>query len=317
MRAMVIREFGGPEVFEEATVGEPEVGPNDVLVEVHATSINPVDLGVRRNGQWAGVKPPAVIGYDASGVVRAVGDGVSRFAVGDEVYYTPAIVGQASGTDAEFHSVPESVVAHRPANLSHAESASIPLVGTTAWDGLVEKAKLRVGESILIHGAGGVGSVAIQLAKAMGAYVIVVCSDYMVDLAKQLGADRAVNYKTEDFLPAVQEATDGYGVDVVFDTVGDDTMTRSVDVTKVLGRIVGIAGTSVDTHRAQRKNISIFPTFLQQAAYKLDALRVLIERGEIKPVIDSVLPLDQIGEAHRRLEKGGVRGKIVLSIRDP
>ncbi len=317
MRAMVIREFGGPEVFEPATVAEPEVGPNDLLVEVYATSINPVDLGARRNGRWAGVKPPAVIGYDASGIVRAVGSGVTRFTIGDEVYYTPAIVGQTSGTDAEFHSVPESIVAHRPANLSYAESASIPLVGSTAWDGLVEKARLRVGESILIHGAGGVGSLAIQLAKAMGAYVIVVCSDYMVDLVKQLGADWAINYKTEDFVPAVQEATDGYGVDVVFDTVGGDTMTRSVDVTKPLGRIAGIVGTSVDTHRAQRKNISLFPTFIQPAAYKLDGLRVLIERGELKPVIDSVLPLDQVAEAHRRLENGGVRGKIVLSIKNP
>ncbi len=317
MKTMIIREFGGPEVFEEATVGEPEIEPNELLVEVYATSVNPVDTGVRRNGRWAGVKPPAVIGYDASGVVRAVGSGVSRFTVGDEVYYTPAIVGQASGTYAEFHVVTESIVAHRPVNLSHAESASIPLVGSTAWDGLIEKAKLHVGESILIHGAGGVGSLAIQLAKAAGAYVIAVCSDYMVDLVRQLGADRAINYKTEDFVPAVKEATDGYDVDVVFDTVGSDTMTRSVEVTKTLGRIVGIVGTRVDTHRAQRKNISFFPTFLQRAAYKLDALRVLIERGQIKPVIDSVLPLEQVGEAHRRLESGGVKGKIVLSIKSP
>ena len=313
MKAMVIREFGGPEVFEEQTIGQPPIRPNDVLVKVKATSVNPVDLGIREAGQWAGVQPPAVIGYDVSGVITDVGDGVVDFVVGQEVFYTPHVLG-GSGTYAEYHAVPESIVALKPKNLSHAEAASLPLAGCTAWDGLIERAGLRVGETVLIHGCGGVGSLAVQIAKAAGAEVFVTCSDSMVDVAESLGADLAIDYKSEDFVPLVEEATDGFGVDVVYDTVGGDTLARSLDVTKPFGLMVGIVSTDAGFSEAFRNNITIHTYFLEREHYKMDALRILAERGDLKPVIDSVMPFTEVAEAHRRLAAGGVRGKIVLSV---
>lgn len=314
MRGMIIRAFGGPEVFEAAEVGQPEIRADEVLVKVHATSVNPVDLGVRKHGTWAGVVPPAVIGYDVSGEIQAVGSAVRDLTVGEEVFYTPAVRGGRPGSYAEYHAANQAIVAKKPVNLTHLEAASLPLVGATAWDALVLKAKVRVGESVLIHGAGGVGSVAVQLAKAAGAYVIAVCSDYMVDTVKDLGADVAINYRSQDFVGVVKDATDGFGVDVVLDNVGGDTIARSIEVTKPLGRIVGIVSGNLDVRSAFIKNIDIHPTFLQRDRFKLDALRVLIERGELKPVIDSVMPLEQVAEAHRRLEAGGIKGKIVLDV---
>lgn len=313
MKAMVITGFGGPEVFEEREVPTPEPGPNEVLVKVHAVSVNPVDLKIRQAGSWAGVKPPAVIGYDVSGVVEAAGPGVKDFRAGDEVYYTPEIF-SGQGSYAEYHVANEAIVARKPANISHVEAASIPLAGGTAWDALAMRARLRVGETILIHGAGGVGSLAIQIARAAGARVLVSCSDYMVDLAKELGAARAINYKSEEFVTAVQDETNNQGVDVVLDTVGGDLLTRSLEVTRPFGIMVGIVGTDTGMQAAFRKNITVHYLFLIRARYKLDDLRSLIERNQLKPVIDSVLPLTEVAEAHRRLKQGGVKGKIVLKV---
>ena len=313
MKAMLIREFGGPEVFEAQEVGQPEIRPQDVLVKVHATSVNPVDTKIRQAGQWAGVKPPAVIGYDVSGVVEAVGEGVVDFAIGDEVFYTPDLF-DGAGSYAEYHAAHEQIVAHKPENLSHAEAASLPLAGATAFQALILRAKLLAAETVLIHGVGGVGSLAVQIAKAAGAYVIATCSDYMVEPAQNLGADLALNYKSDDFVPAVLEATDNFGVDVVFDTVGGDLLTRSIEVTKPFGRMVGIVSTDTGFRDAFAENIDVYPLFLQRDRYKLDALRNLVERGQLRPVIDSVMPLTAVAEAHRRLEKGGVKGKIVLKI---
>jgi NADPH:quinone reductase len=312
MKAMVITEFGGPDVFELREVPKPEIGPNQVLVRVHATSVNPVDLGVRQAGSWAGVQPPAVIGYDVSGVVEAVGPGVTDVIVGDEVYYSPEISGRW-GSYAEYNAVDAAIVARKPTNLSHAEAASIPLAGCAAWDGLITKANLMVGETILIHGAGGVGSLAVQIAKAAGAFILAVCSDYMVDPVAGLGADRAIDYKSEDFVEVVRDETDRLGVDVVFDTVGGDALARSIEVVKPYGRMVGIVRSAKgDWGLGFGKNLTLYMTRLERMAYKLDALCVLIERGQIEPVIDSVLPITDVAEAHRRLAAGGVKGKIVL-----
>lgn len=313
MKAMMIREFGGPEVFEPQTIGQPAIRPNDVLVKVKATSVNPVDLSIREAGRWAGVQPPAVIGYDVSGVIADVGEAVTDFVVGQEVFYTPHILGEA-GSYAEYHATPESIVSQKPENLSHVEAASLPLAGCTAWEGLVERAKLRVGESVLIHGCGGVGSLAVQIAKTSGAEVFVTCSDTMVDEAEALGADLAIDYKAEDFVSVIEEATDGFGVDVVYDTVGGDTLVRSLDVIKPYGRMVGIVSTDAGFGKAFRKNITIHTYFLERERYKMDALRILAERGQLKPVIDSVMPLSDVADAHRRLAAGGVRGKLVLSV---
>lgn len=291
---------------------EPVPGPTGVLVKVHATSVNPVDTKIRQAGSWAGVEPPAIIGYDVSGVVEAVGDGVEDFDVGDEVFYTPEIfVGQ--GSYAEYHVAEASIVAPKPPSLSHAEAASLPLAGGIAWDSLVVAAGLQVGETVLIHGVGGVGSVAVQIAKASGARVVAVCSDYMVDRARELGADVAIDHESEDFAEVVSEVAED-GVDLVLDTVGGDALNQSIGVTREFGMLVGIVSTAVDLRKAGTKNLLIQKLFLQRARYKLLALHTLVERGQLEPTIDTVMPLTEVAEAHRRLEEGGVKGKIVLEV---
>jgi len=312
MRAMVITDFGGPEVFEERNVPEPVPGPTQVLVEVRATSVNPVDYKIRQAGSWAGVTPPAIIGYDVSGVVAEVGDAVEDFEAGDEVFYTPEIF-TGQGSYAEYHVADASIVAPKPPSLLHTEAAGLPLAGGIAWDALVVAGGLQVGETVLIHGAGGVGSLAVQIAKASGARVMAVCSGYMVETARELGADVAIDYTSEDFVAVIDEVLKG-GVDLVLDTVGGDVLDRSIEVTKDFGMLVGIVSTAVDLRKAGAKNLLIQKMFLQRARYKLMALHALVERGQLRPVIADLMPLDQVAEAHRRLEEGGVKGKIVLQV---
>ena len=314
MKAMIITAFGGPEVFKEQDVPKPVPGENDVLVKVYATSVNPVDYKIRKAGAWAGVKPPAVIGYDVSGVVEMAGNGVKDLKPGDEVYYTPEIV-KGQGSYAEYHVANEAIVAIKPSNLSHIEAASIPLAGSTAFDALVTMANIKAGDSVLIHaGAGGVGSLAIQIAKSLGAYVFTTCGSYNKELVKQLGADRIIDYRAENFVDVILKETADNGVDVVFDTVGGETLSESVKATRSSGRIVSIVSSDVNIDTAKEKNITVDYMFMQRGRSKLDALRALIERGKIMPVIDSVMPLKDVAIAHQRLEKGGVRGKIVLKV---
>lgn len=164
MRAMIIKAFGGPEVFEARELPTPQPKASEVLVKVYATSITPVDYKIRQAGSWAGVEPPAIIGYDVSGVVEAVGDQVTDFQVGDEVFYTADIF-TGPGSYAEYHVADQAIVARKPGNLSHVEGASIPLAGGTAWDALITRAQVQVGETVLVHAAsGGVGSLAVQIA---------------------------------------------------------------------------------------------------------------------------------------------------------
>jgi len=312
MRAMVITGFGGPEVFAERNVPEPVPGPNEVLVRVHATSINPVDCKIRQAGSWAGVEPPAVIGYDVSGVVAEVGEAVVDFKVGDEVFYTPEIF-WGQGSYAEYHAADAAIVAPKPPRLSHVQAASLPLAGGIAWDALVVAGGVQIGETVLIHGVGGVGTLAVQIAKASGARVLAVCSDYMVDLADELGADVVIDHTSQDFVEAV-ESVAPEGVDLVLDTVGGDALDRSIGVTKEFGTMLAIVSTTVDLRKAGSKNLVLQKLFLQRARYKLLALYTLIERRQLMPVIDSVLRLEEVGEAHRRVEAGGVEGKIVLEV---
>ncbi len=314
MKAMIITAFGGPEVFKEQDVPKPQPGKDDVLVKVYATSINPVDYKIRKAGSWAGVKPPAIIGYDVSGVVEAIGSGVKDFKVGDEVYYTPEISG-GQGSYAEYHVANEAIVARKPSNLNHIEAASIPLAGSTAFEALVAVANIKSGESVLIHaGAGGVGSLAIQIAKALGVYVFTTCGSYNKELVKRLGADRIIDYRVENFVDVILKETAKKGVDVVFDTVGGETLSKSVDATKHSGRIVSIVSSNVNLDAAKNKNVSVQYIFMKRERSKLDSLRSLIERGKIKPVIDSVMKLEDVALAHQKLEKGGVKGKIVLKV---
>ncbi|MFW6180157.1 MAG: NADP-dependent oxidoreductase [Spirochaetota bacterium] len=309
MRAMVIREFGGPEVFERREVSDPRPDPDQVLVEVRATSVNPVDFKTRQRGGWD-LQPPAILGWDAAGVVREAGSRVTGLKPGDEVFYTPPINGR--GTYAELHAVPAEVVSMKPSNLTFQEAAAVPLAGSTAWDALVERARVLPGERVLIHGAGGVGSLGIQIAKAAGAWVAVTCGDYDFDLARELGADLTIDYRSQDFTGML----DPESVDVVFDTVGGDLLARSAPLVRRGGRMAVIVGHGGDFGRTYHRNITLHMVLLSRSRRKMELLRNLIERGGLRPVIDSVMDLEEVAEAHRRLERGRVRGKIVLRVRD-
>jgi NADPH2:quinone reductase len=313
MKAMIITAFGGPEVFAAREVARPEPGPGQLRVRVKATSVNPVDFKIRAAGAWAGVVPPAIIGYDVAGVVEAAGAGAKRFAPGDAVFYTPEIFG-SPGSYAEYHVVNEDIVAAMPANLSFDGAASLPLAGGTALDAIVGFAKVAAGETVLIHaGAGGVGSLAIQMAKAAGARVLATVSARNADLVRELGAE-PIDYRAGPFEDAVKAATGGRGVDFAYDTVGGDTLARSVAVVRPHGKLASIVGTTGDLGGAYGRNLTVYFGFLERSGAKMESLRLLAERKLVRPVIDSVMPLAQVAEAHRRLEAGGVRGKIVLEV---
>jgi NADPH2:quinone reductase len=224
MKAMMLKSFGGPEVFELRDVPKPVPGAGQVLVRVHATSINPLDYQVRR-GDYSDLVPlPAITGHDVSGVIEEVGPGVTAFVPGDEVWYTPQIF-EGPGSYAEYHVAAQGIVGKKPASLSHLEAASLSLVGGTAWEALTVRAALKVGESILIHGgAGGVGHVAIQLAKAIGARVFTTVREANVEFARSMGADVIIDYEKQDYVDVINRETDGRGVDVVFDTIGGNTL---------------------------------------------------------------------------------------------
>ena len=316
MKAAVLKEFGGVDKLTIQEVPKPQPKPHQILVRVHATSINPVDYQTRRGDYKNLVKLPAIIGMDISGIVEAVGKSVTNFRVGDEVYYSPELFGK-SGSYAEYHVADESIVAHKPSNISHLEAACFPLAAGTAWDCLVARGQLQVGESVLIHaGAGGVGSFAIQLAKAMGAYVFTTCSAKNHDLVRKLGADRIIDYQTEDYAAVIQHETQGRGVDLVIDTIGGTTIQKSFEIIRPYGRLVSIVdvATLQSLLAAWDKNATVHFVFTSQENKKLNSLRQLIERQQLFPTIDRVMPLSSVAEAHRHLEQGGTRGKVVLQV---
>ncbi|MEC4817485.1 MAG: zinc-binding dehydrogenase [Scytonema sp. PMC 1069.18] len=316
MKAMVITDFGGPEVFAEREVEKPKPGKNEVLVKVYASSVNPADCGMRRGLFPPRRKLPAIIGFDVSGVVEAIGENVTDFQVGDEVYYPIGHLDE-NGAYAEYNVANDSIVTRKPINLSHTQAASVPVAGGSAWTALIDKAKVKVGETVLIHGGGGgVGTFAIQIAKATGAYVYTTCGSYDFDLVKSIGADRAIDYRNEDFIDIIMKETHGEGVDVTFSTVAGDLLPKSLAVTKLDGRAVTIAGVSGDLNLAIGKNITVHFTHLDCPRPKLEALKTLIERGQIKPVVGMTFLFNQIAQAHHRFEEGGesVRGKIVIQV---
>ena len=316
MKAAVLTEFGSVDRLEIQEVTKPQPKPHQILVRVCATSINPVDYQTRRGDYKNLVELPAIIGVDISGVVEAVGETVTNFQVGDEVYYSPKLFGE-SGSYAEYHVADENIVAHKPVNISHLEAACFPLAAGTAWECLVTRGQLQVGESILIHaGAGGVGSFAIQLAKAMGAYVFTTCSAKNYDLVRKLGADCIIDYQTKDYLAVIKQETQGRGVDLVLDTIGGTTIQESLEIIRSYGRLVSIVdlATPQSLLAAWSKNLTVHFVFTSQESNKLNLLRRLIERKQLLPIIDSVMPLDRVAQAHQRLENGSTRGKVVLQI---
>ncbi|MCF7534016.1 zinc-dependent alcohol dehydrogenase family protein [Pseudomonas petrae] len=318
MKAMMLNSFGGPESFELCDVPKPVPGTGHILVRVHATSINPLDYQVRR-GDYPGYVPlPAITGHDVSGVVEEVGPGVTAFVPGDEVWYTPQIF-DGPGSYAEYHVAAQNIVGKKPASLSHLEAASLSLVGGTAWEALTVRAALKVGESILIHGgAGGVGHVAIQLAKAIGAKVFTTVSEANFEFARSMGADVLIDYKKEDYVDAILRETEGRGVDVVFDTIGGDTLSRSPDALAQLGRVVTIVDIAQPQNlvEAWGKNASYHFIFTRQNRGKLDELSTLVARGQLRPHVGAVYSLADLALAHARLESpnNGLQGKIAISV---
>ncbi|MDR7057538.1 NADPH2:quinone reductase [Pseudomonas koreensis] len=318
MKAMILKSFGGPDSFELNDVPKPVPQAGQVLVRVHATSINPLDYQVRR-GDYPDLVPlPAITGHDVSGVVEAIGPGVSAFAPGDEVWYTPQIF-DGQGSYAEYHVAAENIIARKPASLSHLEAASLSLVGGTVWEALTVRAVLRVGESILIHGgAGGVGHVAIQVAKAMGARVFTTVREANADFVRSLGADVVIDYTQEDYVEAIMRETAGHGVDVVFDAIGGDTLSRSADALAQLGRVVSIVDIAQPQNLVQAwgKNASYHFVFTRQNRGKLDELSALVDRGQLRPHVGAVYSLADIPLAHARLESAnnGLLGKIAIAV---
>lgn len=312
MDSMVITDFGGTEVFERRDVEKPSPGPTELLVRVHASSVNPVDCKIRQAGSWAGISPPTVIGYDVSGVVEETGSAVTDFEAGDEVFYTPEIFGK-QGSYAEYHVADESIVARKPESLSHTEAAALPLAGGTAWEAIVTRGDVTAGETVLVHGAGGVGAHAVQIADASGADVIAVTSPETVEQTEELGAVRAIDYESEDFREVLDSEFDE-PVDLVFDTVGGETLVESTGVTKPHGRLVTILEPEGEWGSAYQKNLSVEMLFLERDRRPMDALRRLVDQGRLEPVIDSVLPLHEVAEAHEMVEGSGLTGKVVLDV---
>lgn len=318
MKAMILNSFGGPESFVCSDVPKPVPHAGQVLVRVHATSINPLDYQVRR-GDYSDLVPlPAITGHDVSGVVEAVGPGVTMFSPGDEVWYTTQIF-DGTGSYAEYHVANEDIIGMKPSALSHLEAASLSLVGGTAWEALVSRVALRVGESILIHGgAGGVGHVAIQVAKAIGAKVFTTVREDNFEFARSVGADVVIDYRKEDYVDAILRETDGRGVNVVFDTLGGDTLSRSPDVLAQLGRVVTIVDIAQPQSliEAWGKNASFHFVFTRQNRGKVDELSTLVKRGQLRPHVGAVYTLADISLAHARLEtpNNGIRGKIAIAV---
>ena len=322
MKAIVLTKFGGPDSFELQDVPVPEVGIGELLVRVMATAINPLDYQIRRGDYPDHVPLPAIIGHDVSGVVEKVGPGVTGFAVGDEVFYTPKIFGPKGGSYAQYNVVPETLVTHKPVNLSHEEAASTTLVGGTAWEALVTRAKLHPAESVLIHGgAGGVGSIAIQLAKAMGATVYTTSRGRDLEFVRQLGADHAIDFTAKNYTEEIADLTGSQGVNVVLDTIGGLTLSQSPHVLADAGRVVTLVdlATPQNLVAAWGVNAEYHFVFTRQNRGKLQALKTLLESGRIRPVIGARFSLDQIPQAHTALERGEVdgqpiRGKVVISV---
>ncbi len=321
MRAVELVRFGDADTaFAVRELPRPAPGPGQVLVRVLATSVNPLDLQTRRGDYRDELELPAVIGNDVSGVVIETGPGAGDFQPGDEVWYlAPIFAGQ--GTYAEFHVVDQDLVARKPARLSHVEAAGLVLVGVTVWEALVERAAVRPGERVLVHGgAGGVGSIAVQVAAALGAEVVTTARARDHEFVTGLGAGIAIDFSAGDYVPRVRELG---GVDVVLDTVGGDTLARSPEVLADRGRVVSIVDIPEPQNllAAWAVNATYHFVFVSPGRAKLEAIGRLVDKGELRPVIGAVVPLDDIAQAHTLLEGGSAgegrgrpRGKIAIAV---
>lgn len=307
MKAAILKEFGAVEKFEIVEIPVPKPGFREVLVRVFATSINPLDLQVRRGDYKNELALPVITGHDVSGEIVELGAGVENFTIGDEVYYTPEIF-KGQGSYAQFHCAHESIIGLKPKNISHLEAATLPLAAGTAWEMLVTRAQLKINQTILIHGgAGGVGIPTIQIAKAMGAIVYTTARKVHHQFLIELGADYVIDYENEDYLDAIPKITGNKGVDVIIDTIGGNTLADSAKILSQMGQVV----TLVDIERPQNlinawgKNATYHFVFTRQSRNKMNELTQLVENNKLKPVLNKVFPLSEMAKAHRLLETKG------------
>jgi len=308
MQAIQIQQFGGPEVLTLHEVATPQPAADELLVRVHAAGVNPVDTGARsgRSAALTNAVPPYVPGFDISGVVAATGSAVSGFNVGDQVYAMLDL--RRGGGYAEYALVKEHEAALLPNNLTFAEAAALPLVALTVWQALFDTADLQAGQSVLIHGgAGGVGSIAVQLAKWRGARVIATGSDYSQEFMRELGADVTVDYRNQRFEDYA------VNVDMVLDTVGRDTQVRSLGVLREGGILVSLVGL-VPEARNPPPGVRAQSILVRADGSQLQQIGDLLTEGVIRPVVSHRFPLADASEAHRQSETRSTRGKIVLEI---
>ena len=329
MKAQIIHSFGDPSVFSCIDMPIPEIKPGHLVVKVHASSVNPIDCKVR-SGVVPDISPefPAILHGDVSGVVEVVGEGVTRFKIGDEIFGCAGGFHGLGGALAEFMVVDANLIAKKPKSLSMLKSAALPLVSITAWEALFEKAKLTNGMNILIHaGVGGVGHIAVQLAKWAGAHVTVtIRKTEDIPLVKSLGADEIINTQEEDVEDYKARLTQHRGFDVVFDTIGGDHLIKSFAATSLNGTIVTIAArTTLDLTLMHSKGLSLhcelmlLPMLTNQHRERhgkiLEKIAQIVDEGKLKPLIDPHhFTLEEAAEAHTLLESGQAKGKIVISI---
>ena len=328
MKAQVLYRPGEPEQFSYQDWPQPQPGPGEVLVRLHATSVNPADCKIRLNGSALGPELPAVLGADVAGEVVALGAGVSVFAIGDQVFGCAGGVRGMHGSYAEYIAADVHLLARRPLSLSLRQAAALPLAGITAYEGLVDRARVRAGQRVLVYGAtGGVGHFAVQIAKACGAHVsAVVSTPKKAAVARSLGADEVVLYRDEGPDDYVERLTDGLGFDLVFDAVGGDNLNLAIQAARPQGQVVTlVARQSYDLSAAFAKGLSLHIVFmlipmlhdLERARHGeiLRELARLADDGRITPLLDAErFDLAELPAAHRRLESGAAVGKVVVDI---
>jgi len=336
MKAVVMTGHGGPEVLQPTEVEAPGLRkPHDVLVRVRAAGVNPADCQARSRPFASYVKDQVtsglILGLDGAGVVEAVGEGVTRFAVGDEVYYVDGGFGLYQGSYAQYKVLDERYLARKPASLDFKAAAAVPVVLITAWEALYDRAQVKAGDFVLIHaGAGGVGHIAVQLAVVRGARVAAtVSTEAKARLARSLGAELAIRYRDEDVAAAVRDWTGKDGADVVFDTVGKANFAASFDLVAPYGTLVNCVVSDWprgDNTTAEFKNIRVtfenmgLPQVAVDHAARVRQARLLedgaglFDAGKLRVVLGGTYPLAEAAEAHRALEGGEIIGRVVLDI---
>jgi NADPH:quinone reductase-like Zn-dependent oxidoreductase len=308
MKAIVIHKYGGPRVLKYEDAPQPEPKEDELLIRIHAASINPVDWQIRSGKRFKLKKPfSLILGFDVSGVVEAVGNGVTDFKPGDEVFGMMDI--RKGGAYAEYVAVSAGSFAHKPWSLNQIQAAALPLVALTAWQALFDAGELSAGQRVLIHAAaGGVGHIAVQLAKWRGAHVIGTCSDRNEDFLCRIGTDEIVNYRKTRFENIVRDA------DMVLDAIGGKTQERSWKILKKNGILVSLCRTPSFAETAAKYGVRCKYILVKPNAAQISEIAKLVDAGHIKPNVETVLPLKEARKAHKLSQKGHTRGKIVLQV---